>query len=42
MGQIIWSGYKERPSTLVDHEFVDSYFPNRADYIEFVRDYLLD
>jgi putative transposase len=33
---------KERPGTLVDHEFVDGYFPKRADYAEFVRDYLLE
>ena len=33
---------QERPGTLVDHDFVDAYFPDRADYATFVRDYLLD
>lgn len=33
-----WVG--ERAGTLVDHDFVDTYFPNRQDYKEFVLDYL--
>ena len=33
-----WIG--ERPGKLVDYAFVDEFFPNRADYKEFVLDYL--
>ena len=33
-----WIGL--RPGELVDHEFVDTFFPNRSDYREFVDDYL--
>ncbi len=34
-----WIG--ERDGKLVDHLFVNEFFPNRAAYIEFVQDYLL-
>lgn len=30
----------ERPGTLIDHDFVDAYFPQRQTYTEFVLDYL--
>lgn len=30
----------QRPGTLVDHDFVDAYFPKRQSYTEFVLDYL--
>ncbi len=33
-----WIG--ERPGKLVDHDFVDGFFPNRQDYREFLLDYL--
>ncbi|VAW31914.1 hypothetical protein MNBD_CHLOROFLEXI01-3643 [hydrothermal vent metagenome] len=33
-----WIG--ERPGKLVDHDFVDAYFPERQNYTEFVLDYL--
>ncbi|MCA9939571.1 MAG: transposase [Anaerolineales bacterium] len=31
-----WIG--KRPGTLVNHAFIQEYFPNRSDYIQFVRD----
>ena len=34
-----WIG--ERSGKLVEHNIIDAYFPNRADYAVFVRDYLL-
>ncbi|MCI0576758.1 MAG: transposase [Chloroflexi bacterium] len=31
---------KARPGSLVDHEFIDAYFPNRQEYTTFILDYL--
>lgn len=34
-----WIG--KRDGKLVDYQFVDEFFPNKTDYVEFVQDYLL-